>query len=108
MGEAYKAKDLLDNWVVGDLFNASCGVTIIEKGGSSLQEFHFINSKTICERVRGTDFFEGDEVLDPDTNQIGIVKYDCGDRRCWCVEWNSGGASRLKDYFILTGKNIHD
>jgi hypothetical protein len=58
----HKAKTLTGEWVKGDLFNATSGMTIIENGGSDPKNFHFINPSTLCQQVRGTEFFEGDEV----------------------------------------------
>lgn len=72
----YKAKTLTGEWVEGDLFNATSGMTIIENGGSDPKDFHFISPSTLCQQVRGTDFFEGDIVkcwiAHPTTNEVEI------------------------------------
>jgi hypothetical protein len=110
-----KAKTLTGEWVTGSHVQVnekhyildSCGYDRVKK-----RPFygHEINSLTLCQQVRGTEFFEGDEVEAVINNQqhvIGFITYNEDSFR-WEVEvlgdilrWS------LKDW-KPTGKNIYD
>ncbi len=59
-----KSKDT-GAWIYGSLFNASSGLTIIENGGDSRSDFHFVIPRTVGQFIgkkdkRKFDIYEGD------------------------------------------------
>ena len=61
----FKAKDLNGNWLIGDIFKATSGLTIIQNGGSSRNDFSFINPDTVCQYI-GQDDKNGNKVYEYD------------------------------------------
>ena len=104
MKTKHKAKDLEGNWVEGYYWNDK-GEHWIMVSDSSCPA-HEISPSTLCERVRGTDFFEGDEITDGSGNR-GVIVWNqdsCG----FLVDFYDHGLDELGDWAKKTGKNIHD
>ena len=103
MKTTHKAKDLNGNWVDGwyYFFDHIHYLRCVNNKG--FHEDYRINPSTLCERVRGTDFFENDIVTDGQDKYI-ITWIRSG----WYAKINNSYHS-LSDYtFISTGKNRHD
>jgi hypothetical protein len=67
-----------------------------------------IDPKTLCQQVRETDFFEGDEIEEVGGDIVGLVEWD-GEGKKWQVfsEGLRYGFDCVTDW-KPTGKNIHD
>ena len=116
-----KAKRL-DNgeWVEGyytPLWSANdseaCAINkgmIYDQDEQSLDTFP-VDPKTLCQQVRGTDFFEGDEVTAQGSYSVlkGYWIYEESTRK-WAIKQFDDKPSLDASYFDWqpTGKNIHD
>ena len=67
----FRAKKITNgDWVYGDLFHAKSGITIIENGGESRSDFHFVDEKTVgqyigIKSVNGVEIYKDDIVVLP-------------------------------------------
>lgn len=107
MKPTHKAKDLNGNWVEGYYVNygdPDLGIIVINSSHI------LVNPSTLCQRVRGTDFFEGDEVRRVDYPMVGYLKFDY--KNChWYISgygWSATIEELGLDNLKPTGKNIHD
>ena len=121
MKTTHKAKDLNGNWVEGwyeydpDALQVHALWVNSKKGFGNVK--YPINPSTLCERVRGTDFFEGDEMISDLSGQVGYLFYNSEFHK-WQVEFKSrdGEVKKIDLWLALqyqsswkpTGKNIHD
>lgn len=92
----FKAKDLNGNWLIGDIFNATSGLTIIQNGGSSRSDFSFIKADTVCQYIgqkdkNGNKIFENDyyRTEDEDNNTWFTVCVYVKEIAsfCWLVDY---------------------
>jgi len=86
-------------------------VHTIDLGGFSSRE-HEIDPSTLCQQVRGTEFFEGDEMIDEKGHKL-YWKFSEKDLRWYLateygdLRW-SGGILITWDDWKPTGRNIYD
>ena len=65
-----------------------------------------IDKKTVCQKVRGTSYFEGDEVTDGEG--VGFIEWDIDDCKYVVLETPYRHNINSVDEWKITGKNIHD
>jgi hypothetical protein len=81
--------------------------------GVNIKEAVQINPSTLCQQVRGTEFFVGDEFANPkdDIQSLFYIQYDDKLNQWWLMHENGSGitfADRLNIGLKPTGKNKHD
>ena len=110
MKTTHKAKDLNGNWVEGwyYFFDHIHYLRCVNDKG--FHEDYRINPSTLCERVRGTDFFEWDEVEHFGFDMIGNIEFDNDLLQYWVYHKNRTGFALWSELRNIkqTGRNRHD
>lgn len=96
-------------WVEGDCISSYCiGVDFhgLTDEDVCFKAVHEIKPSTLCEKARGTDFFEADEVADG--NITGFIKWDKGTFRWIVALTNKIGMELYHTKWKPTGRNYYD